>query len=72
MQIEGLNKRQRAMADILWGFNSKDDVLSFIHSLRGQAKLDAQLVMEMMIITICDEIETCDEAKAELDRIANL
>ena len=72
MQIEGLNKRQRAMADILWGMNSTDEVRAFVRSLRGQARLDAQLVVEMMIITICDEIETVDEAKAELDRIANL
>jgi hypothetical protein len=73
IQIEGLNKSQKALATIMWGMDSKEQVLSFVASLRGQHRRDAEVVMELMIIAILDDIDTVDEAVvAELDRIAKL
>ncbi len=57
IQIEGLNKRQRAIADILWMMNSKEDCLKFIASLDAQTRRDAELVVTMMILAVCDEVE---------------
>lgn len=72
IQIDGLNKAQRAMADILWAMNGREEVESFIHSLKGNSKKNAQLVLSMMLWAIFDEIEAVDEAEAELDRIMRL
>jgi hypothetical protein len=57
IEIEGLNKRQRAIADILWMMNSKEDCLKFIASLDAQTRRDAELVVTMMILAVCDEVE---------------
>lgn len=62
MQIEGLNKTQRALADIMWGMDSKDQVTAFIASLRGQQQRDAQTVLELMLLAIWDECEDTQEA----------
>jgi hypothetical protein len=57
IQIEGLNKRQRAIADILWSFNSKDECRKFINSLQPDWRRDAETVVELMILAVCDEVE---------------
>ena len=45
IQIEGLNKRQRAIADVLWMMNTKADALRFIASLEPQTRRDAETVI---------------------------
>jgi hypothetical protein len=57
IEIEGLNKRQRAIADILWTMNSKEDCHKFIASLDAHTRRDAELVVTMMILAVCDEVE---------------
>jgi hypothetical protein len=53
--IEGLNKRQRAIADIMWSMDGKDEVMGFIRSLQGQHRQDAETVLELMLWAIWDE-----------------
>ena len=62
MQIEGLNRTQRALADIMWGMDSKEQVTAFIASLRGQQQREAQTVLELMLLSIWDECEDTQEA----------
>ena len=57
IQIEGLNKRQRAIADIMWMMNSKAECQRFIASLEPATRRDAETVVEMMILAVCDEVE---------------
>ena len=64
--IVGLNKRQRALADILWGMNGREEVDSFINSLRGPTKQEAELVLELMMLSVWDEIDTVDDSVKEL------
>ena len=71
IQIEGLNKKQRALADIMWGMDSKAEVSAFIASLQGQNKQEAQTVLEMMLWAIWDEVTLTDEAKVALDKVFN-
>ena len=66
--IEGLNKKQRALADIMWSMNSKDEVLGFINSLKGQNKQEAETVMEMMVLAIWDE---CGEITTETKELVD-
>lgn len=61
--IEGLNKKQRALADIMWAMNGKDEVMSFIHSLRGTNRQEAETVLELMLWAIWDECEDTQDAQ---------
>ena len=57
IQIQGLNKRQRAIADIMWMMNSRAECQRFIASLEPAGRRDAETVVEMMILAVCDEVE---------------
>jgi hypothetical protein len=70
IQIEGLNKRQRAIADVLWLMNSKADALRFIASLEPRTRRDAETVIEMMQLAVIDECESIDDSvKLMLDNL---
>jgi hypothetical protein len=66
IQIQGLNKRQRAIADVLWMMNSKDDALRFIASLEPKTRRDAETVIEMMQLAVIDECDSIDESVKSL------
>lgn len=68
IRIEGLNKRQRAIADIMWMMNSKAECQRFIASLEPATRRDAETVVEMMIWAVCDEVESTQEARVLLDK----
>ena len=66
--IEGLNKKQRALADIMWSMDGKEEVLGFINSLKGKNKQEAQTVLELMLWAIWDECgEITTDTKDLLD-----
>lgn len=70
--ISGLNKKQRALADIMWGMDSRDEVMGFIRSLQGQNRKEAEVVLEMMLWAIWDECgEITTDTKELIDSIAN-
>jgi hypothetical protein len=70
IQIEGLNKRQRAIADVLWMMQTKADALRFIASLEPQTRRDAETVIEMMQLAVIDECESIDDSvKLMLDNL---
>jgi len=70
IQIQGLNKRQRAIADVLWLMNSKADALRFIASLEPLTRRDAETVIEMMQLAVIDECDTVDDSvKLMLDNL---
>ena len=69
MQIEGLSQRQRAIADVLWMINGRDQVDLFLKSLEKDTRRDAEVVIEMMIASLMDEITEIEpEVKDLLDR----
>jgi hypothetical protein len=73
IEIQGLNKRQRAIADVLWMMNTKADALRFIASLEPQTRRDAETVIEMMQLAVIDECDSVDDlVKLEIDRIKNI
>ena len=47
--IEGLSKKQRLFADIMWSLDSTDQVTTFIRSLPQKDREQAQVVCELMI-----------------------
>jgi len=66
IQIEGLNRRQRAIADVLWLMNSKADCMRFIASLEPATRQDAETVIEMMQLAVIDECDTIDDSVKSL------
>jgi hypothetical protein len=71
IKIEGLNKTQRAIADIMWGMNGKEEVMGFIHSLRGPTRKEAETVLELMLWAIWDECEDTREAQRVIQSIVD-
>ena len=70
IQIQGLSKRQRAIADVLWMMNTREDAERFIHSLEPATRQDARTVVEMMQLAIIDEIDTVDDSvKSIIDNL---
>jgi hypothetical protein len=61
VQITGLSKRQRALADVLWLMNNRADAERFIASLEPQTQQDALTVVEMMQLAIIDDVDTVDD-----------
>ena len=69
--IEGLNKKQRALAEIMWNMNGKEEVMGFIGSLKGSNRQEAETVLEMMLWAIWDDCgEITTDTKETLDKIA--
>lgn len=66
IQIEGLNKKQRMLADIIWSLDNKEQVEAFIRSLPPKDRMQAQTVTEMMILAFTDEVDTIDESVVNL------
>jgi hypothetical protein len=68
IEIANLNKTQRALADILWTMNGHDEVMSFIKSLQGPTRQEAETVMELMLWAIWDECEDTQDARRVIDQ----
>jgi hypothetical protein len=69
IQILGLNHRQRALADVLWMMNGREDVDRFIQALHPSMRAEAETVVELMMLAVWDEIDTVDkEVKEMLDK----
>jgi len=61
--IDGLSRRQRAIADILWSMGSKAECDKFVASLQPAWRRDAETVIELMILAVCDECQDVAEAQ---------
>jgi hypothetical protein len=64
--IEGLSKKQRLFADIMWSLDSTDQVTTFIRSLPKKDRLQAQVVCEMMILACIDEVDSVEDSTVDL------
>lgn len=64
--IEGLNKRQRMLADIIWALDTKEQVTAFIQTLPDKQKKEALVVTQMMVLAFIDEVDTIEDSTVEL------
>ena len=53
--IQGLNKQQRALADVVWAMDSIESVLAFRNTLRGQQQRDLDTVLMMLAWAVIDQ-----------------
>lgn len=61
--IEGLSLRQRELADIIWSMDSQESCQRFILSLPDDMRRDAETIVELIILAICDECQDVTEAQ---------
>jgi hypothetical protein len=66
IEITGLSKRQRAIADVLWLMNTREDAERFVRSLEPATRKDAETVILMMMLAVIDECETVDDSVKSL------
>jgi len=54
--IEGLNARQRFLADIIWACDTKDRVDAFIKSLPTKAlRNEARSIVDLMVMAVVEQ-----------------
>ena len=66
--ITGLNAKQKALCDIMWGLEEYNAVEAFIATLPRAERLECRSLIQMMIMAFADEITEVDEAKEVLDQ----
>lgn len=63
IEITGLTKRQKILADILWNIDEWDQVQAFINSLPKRDKIDCEGILEMMRMSLVEQYS--DALKAD-------
>jgi hypothetical protein len=69
IEIQGLNKKQRLLADIIWALDSQQQVEIFIASLPPKDRKEAETVTQMMILAFFDECDDVAEAQQVIKSI---
>lgn len=70
IQIQGLNKRQQVLADIIWACESRKQVNEFIRGLPTvQLQDEAKSIVDLMILAT---IEQCYDGLGSMDEAAKL
>jgi hypothetical protein len=64
--IAGLNPKQRALCDIMWGLEEYEAVEAFIATLPKAERLECRTLIQMMLAAFVDEITQVDEAQSIL------
>jgi hypothetical protein len=63
IQIEGLNRKQSALADIMWAISSREGVEAFITTLPSADQRDCRTIIELMQMAFADEVSDTTEAQ---------
>ena len=72
--LDGLNARQKVLADMIWACDSKADVENFINCLGTRAlRKEAETIVEMLIMATIEQaydgIGSMDEAKELINKV---
>ncbi len=73
--IEGLNERQRVLADIIWAFEDRKSINAFIRSLPTVDLQDeARTIVDLMIMATVEQaydgLGSLDEADALIRKVS--
>ena len=82
IEITGLTKRQKVLADILWTFDEWDQVQKFVRSLPERDRIDCEGIVELMRLALVEQYakelkedglleDSNDEANEVINRIRN-
>ena len=72
IEIQGLNPKQMALADIMWSISSKEGVEAFIATLPRAEQLECKSLVELMQLAFMDEVSDTHEASMVIDKIIKL
>ena len=72
IEIQGLNTKQMALADIMWSISSKEGVEAFIATLPRAEQLECKSLVELMQLAFMDEVSDTHEASMVIDKIIKL
>lgn len=64
--IPGLNPKQRALCDIMWGLEEYNAVEAFIATLPKAERLECRSLIQLMIMAFADEVTEVDQAQSLL------
>lgn len=53
--IDGLNERQRFLADIIWKLGTRAEVDTFVRSLPKRERLEAEMIVQLMIMAVVEQ-----------------
>jgi hypothetical protein len=72
-ELQGLNARQKFLADIMWQLEEYDQVQAFIATLPDREACEAESIIEMMRMAVVEQcydgIQNIDAAKSVIDKI---
>jgi hypothetical protein len=68
IEIRGLSPKQMALADIMWGINSKEGVDAFIRTLPAVEQRECKTIIQMMLLAFADECNDTHEACMVIDK----
>ena len=68
IEIQGLNPKQMALADIMWSISSKEGVEAFIATLPSAEKRECKSLIELMQLAFMDDISDTHEACVVIDK----
>jgi hypothetical protein len=72
--LEGLNARQKVLADMIWACDSKAEIDLFIKSLPNKAlKTEAQVIIDMLLMATIEQaydgLGSMDEAQQLINKV---
>jgi hypothetical protein len=78
IKLDGLNQRQRVLADIMWTIEDWSDVERFIATLPKRERIECEGIVEMMRMELVEsyrkgmDVENTVEAARLIDKIRKL
>jgi hypothetical protein len=78
IRLEGLNRRQQVLADIMWSIEEWNDVERFVATLPPRERIECEGIVEMMRLELVEscragmKIEDTAEATQLIDKIRKL
>jgi hypothetical protein len=73
--LEGLNARQKVLADMIWACDSKAEIDLFINCLPNKAlKTEAQVIIDMLLMATIEQaydgLGSMDEANELINKVS--
>ena len=71
IRLEGLNRRQQVLADIMWSIEEWSDVERFIATLPARERIECEGIIEMMRLELVEQYRASQESEntLEADRV---
>jgi len=69
IEIQGLNSKQMALADIMWAISDQAGVDAFIKTLPKAEQRECENIKQMMILAFIDQCDDTTEADRVIKRV---